>query len=303
VLNHRGTIAAAWTPQEAHFWDASTGRERFAPIQHNCPIKHLEFSPNDKWFVSCDADAGFTACSAQVRDALSGRTVGAPLRHGDGVVRAAFSPDSSRVVTASEDFTARIWEAATGRPLGSPMRHRGQVLDAAFSPDGSRIVTAAADGSARVWSGQTGDPLTPPFRHFNPVTAATFLNNGKAIFTVDAGGEARVFRLPFDGRAADDLVAIARVLSGDLIAPLASELDSKEPLALAWQRLRATYPLSFAASSGKMAAWHESQAQESEREGQWGAVAYHLQRLAALRPLNDSLEQRLERAQQRLRQQ
>jgi hypothetical protein len=29
-----------------------------------------------------------------------------------------------RIVTASEDETARVWDAQTGTPLGEPLRHR-----------------------------------------------------------------------------------------------------------------------------------------------------------------------------------
>ena len=35
---------------------------------------------------------------------------------------AAFSPDGSRIVTASEDNTARIWDAATGQGDRGPAR-------------------------------------------------------------------------------------------------------------------------------------------------------------------------------------
>jgi WD40 repeat protein len=63
---------------------------------------------------------------------------------------ARFSPPGTRVVTASEDQTARVWGAA-GEPLSCPLEHQGVVWAAAFSPDGMRVVTASLDRTARVW--------------------------------------------------------------------------------------------------------------------------------------------------------
>ena len=36
------------------------------------------------------------------------------MRHEGPVTSAAFSPDGTRIVTASDDSTARLWDAATG---------------------------------------------------------------------------------------------------------------------------------------------------------------------------------------------
>jgi WD40 repeat protein len=58
---------------------------------------------------------------------------------------AAFGPDGGRMVTASEDGTARIWDAATGREVTVLRVHETCMLSAAFSPDGARIVTASSD--------------------------------------------------------------------------------------------------------------------------------------------------------------
>src|ERR1700728_2723762 len=51
--------------------------------------------------------------------------------HTARVRSAAFSPDSRRVVTASEDQTARIWDAATGNEIKVLHGHRDQVYCAA----------------------------------------------------------------------------------------------------------------------------------------------------------------------------
>jgi WD40 repeat protein len=73
--------------------------------------------------------------------------------HEDAVWWAAFSPDGARVVTASQDRTARIWDAASGREIAILRGHDNWVVHAAFSPDGSRAITASRDKTARVWNG------------------------------------------------------------------------------------------------------------------------------------------------------
>jgi WD40 repeat protein/outer membrane protein OmpA-like peptidoglycan-associated protein len=71
------------------------------------------------------------------------------------VYHAAFSPDEKRVVTASEDGTARVWDAKTEKTLFA-MAHKGAVSSAKYSPDGKRIVTASMDGTVRVWDATNG---------------------------------------------------------------------------------------------------------------------------------------------------
>jgi len=115
------------------------------------------------------------------------------LKHQDSVLSAQFSPDGKRVVTASDDGTARLWEAHTGQPLGEPLQHRDKVSVAQFSPDGERVVTASADKTARVWNGHTGQALTEPLEHDSTVHSAQFSPNGKWVVTASYGGTARAW--------------------------------------------------------------------------------------------------------------
>ena len=79
------------------------------------------------------------------------------LRGHSGSVRSAcFSADGRRVVTGSDDKTARVWSATTGAMEVELRGHSGRVFSACFSADGRRVVTGSGDKTARVWSATTG---------------------------------------------------------------------------------------------------------------------------------------------------
>lgn len=61
-----------------------------------------------------------------------------------------FSADNQRILTASDDYTARLWSAADGSLL-QILAHSNQVWQAVFSPDGRRIITASAGSVVRIW--------------------------------------------------------------------------------------------------------------------------------------------------------
>src|SRR5271157_1461784 len=106
---------------------------------------------------------------------------------------AAFSPTGKRVVTASEDKTARVWDAATGKLVASLQGHTAQVNSAAFSPDGKRGVTASNDKTARVWDAATGKPVTTLHGHTAKVNSAAFSPDGRRVVTAAYDDTARVW--------------------------------------------------------------------------------------------------------------
>ena len=106
---------------------------------------------------------------------------------------AAFSPDGTRIVTASEDNTARVWDAATGKEIAVLRGHARSLRSAAFSPDGSRIVTASADQTARIWDAATGKEIAVLRGHTFSVESAAFSPDGSRIVTASADKTARIW--------------------------------------------------------------------------------------------------------------
>jgi WD40 repeat protein len=81
---------------------------------------------------------------------IEGRKVVVLKGHTRQVVSAAFSLDGKRIVTASQDETARVWDR-DGHEVAVLKGHTTVVSSAAFSPDGKRIVTGSVDGTVRLW--------------------------------------------------------------------------------------------------------------------------------------------------------
>jgi WD40 repeat protein len=113
--------------------------------------------------------------------------------HSDRIRAARFSPDGRRVVTASDDHTARIWAAQTGNPIGYVMKHEGPVTSASFSFDGRRVVTTSDDGTARVWDADTGKPISEIMKHEGPVIFAAFISDSHRVITASDRVTVRVW--------------------------------------------------------------------------------------------------------------
>ena len=113
------------------------------------------------------------------------------LDHPDVVNSAQFSPDGERIITASDDGTAKVWDKE-GKLLYPLSGHRDVVNSAQFSPDGEHIVTASDDGTAKVWD-KGGKLLHSLSGHQGWVRSAQFRPDGEHIVTASFDGTAKVW--------------------------------------------------------------------------------------------------------------
>ena len=118
---------------------------------------------------------------------------GATMAHERPVFGWAFSPDGSRLLTASEDQSTRLWDTETGEPVVLPMRHHAPVGTAAFSADGTLIVTSSADQVVQVWDVRRALRAATPVPHPDRVFTVGFSPDGTALLTTAQDGVARVW--------------------------------------------------------------------------------------------------------------
>ena len=80
------------------------------------------------------------------------------LGHTAAVSSIAYSGDGTRIVTGSDDASARIWDESTGEQVLPRLNNRGiAITHVAFSENGRFVATVGDD--LAVWSAETGREL------------------------------------------------------------------------------------------------------------------------------------------------
>ena len=115
------------------------------------------------------------------------------IRIRSGGTTASFSPDGTRILTTSDDGTARIWDAADGRATATLRGHDQGLTFAAFSPDGKTVVTTSKDKTARVWDVASQREIARLAGHRDVVASAAFSPDGGRVVTASEDGAARVW--------------------------------------------------------------------------------------------------------------
>ncbi len=114
------------------------------------------------------------------------------MGHDKLISQANLSPDGQRIVTASDDKTARLWDVNTGQEVVQFIGHDDEVWDAQFSPKGERIVTASKDNTARLWR-ENGEAISILKGHQDAVYHAEFSPDGQLVVTASKDKTARLW--------------------------------------------------------------------------------------------------------------
>jgi WD40 repeat protein/beta-lactamase regulating signal transducer with metallopeptidase domain len=131
-------------------WDVETGALKHRFTVSGAQPRRLALTPDGNLLA---APMGETL---HVWNLQTGQTVGRETTGHTAIVCALhFSPRGERIVTASDDCTARIWDVVTGRELHR-LHHGKWVRATTVSPDGTLIATSGLDDKVRIWQMETG---------------------------------------------------------------------------------------------------------------------------------------------------
>ncbi|MBI2927004.1 MAG: TIR domain-containing protein, partial [Verrucomicrobia bacterium] len=200
---------AGWLVAKGARGDAFAAREE-------SPIKAAHYLLRAASAAAAAKD-GPAVRNASLAAKVAGASLLRSLIHDGAVVGATNSPDRQRILTWSDDGTARLWNAADGKAVSAPMKHEGRVNGALYSPDGQRILTWSFDGTAWLWNATDGKAVGVPMKHEGIVWGADYSADGQRILSWSGDGTARLWNVA-DGTAMGQLMKHERVY-GALYSP------------------------------------------------------------------------------------
>ena len=162
VLRHRGRAQAAVLHPSRPF-AASSGDDRIQ-IARSDSGETVGSDPASALTEAETRDLAFDPTGAKLAVADGAAVLVNDLRghwrardHGDWVNTVAWSPDGRRVISASDDGTARVLDAAdASREAGPRLRHEAHVVEARFAAGARRAVTLeCARGAGDAYCGES----------------------------------------------------------------------------------------------------------------------------------------------------
>lgn len=195
-----GTRLFTWTNYgKMRVWDIKSG-EIVSEMSQELALVKGTFLQDERSILVQDS------AGATVWDLTTGQQV-ARIDHLSIVRDALLSDDESKILTWSEDGTARVWRAATGEEIRR-VYHDGWVNGAAFMSAEEQVLTWSDDGTARITDLATGDvvmifdvahappdsPLTLPIqdRPIEPI-AVSYLNVAAPTHDLFPGDQVTVY--------------------------------------------------------------------------------------------------------------
>ena len=108
------------------------------------------FSPDGKHVLRVGKD-----CQVIVFDAKDGRRLRSFVGHRLQIRDVKWAADGSRIATASDDGTVRVWDFETGETTFM-FKQDHPVYSVAWHPDGKRLAAVFSDGKVRIWDSRLG---------------------------------------------------------------------------------------------------------------------------------------------------
>ncbi|MBI5878289.1 MAG: hypothetical protein HZB53_11620 [Chloroflexi bacterium] len=216
-----GALVAVAYDNKVVFWNAATNVAEFE-LSHASTVHASAFSPDGKLLAVGSGTYGDTTQGdVTIWNVASRQTTWTRPAHERPVNSVAWSPDGRRIVSGSDDETARILDAATGKEL-MLMKAGDSVRAVGWSSDG-RFVAGMLSKTVRIWDAQSGQLVRTLAGGNADVRQIAFSPDSRLILVPAEGRTARVYDVAtgdvrYEVRMDDDVHSVGWSPKGGQIA-------------------------------------------------------------------------------------
>jgi WD40 repeat protein/serine/threonine protein kinase/tetratricopeptide (TPR) repeat protein len=170
-------LAVSWGDGHVGLYDARTGAlQRLVAVEPPGIGFYMPIALCPRGDLLATRGAGETV---QLDAVGTDGAAGKPLGHHAGRIRSlAFSPDGTRLASASDDRTIKLWDVDRGQEVLTLQGHTSKVTSVAFAPDGEVIATGGDDQTLRLWDARTGQSLLVLYTSAGAPEVVAFSRNG-----------------------------------------------------------------------------------------------------------------------------
>ncbi len=201
---HRGEVfGVTWRPDgcclatvgkdgTVRLWNVDTGNVSDVLVGHNSFVRSVSWHPDGRRLASC----AFGNNKIIIWDTNVGEALLTLTGHTDWIRQVAWGGSDGRLISASDDATARIWQVNTTPGVIISQGHTDEVNEVDWHPQGQLIASGSKDGTVRLWQADTGQPLAVLTGHTDWVWDLAWRPDGAQLATCAGDGTARLWHVP-----------------------------------------------------------------------------------------------------------
>jgi WD40 repeat protein len=184
-------VVTASGDKSAKVWDAKSGQLVLNLGNHPSHVFCADFSPNSRSLATVSGN------DAKIWGLPGGQLIQTLSGHTGKVSSVRFNEGGNRVITTSEDGSAKIWDVSSGQIHKSiQITNKGWAYSADFHPRGGSVVIGAHGGQLGIYDVNSGAKQSDLRGHSRAINLIRFNKTGSRMVSASVDNSIKIWDIP-----------------------------------------------------------------------------------------------------------